>query len=101
MDSIYLLIIFLIGQIVNTNLTFVIWLITLLSSLWATSPIWASEASRARRRERAAKPRVASPLACLSRVYFSRYPPNGELARRLPIVQEAQLFEHRLALTQG
>ena len=26
---------------------------------------------------------VASPLACLSRVYFSRYPPNGELARRL------------------
>ena len=22
-------------------------------------------------------------LACLSRVYFSRYPPNGELARRL------------------
>ena len=35
-------------------------------------------------RERAAKPpAVASPLACLSRVYFSRYPPNGELARRL------------------
>ena len=28
-------------------------------------------------------PAVASPLACLSRVYFSRYPPNGELARRL------------------
>ena len=24
-----------------------------------------------------------SPLACLSCVYFSRYPPNGELARRL------------------
>ena len=42
-------------------------------------------------RERAIEPRsrkgpppaVASPLACLSRVYFSRYPPNGELARRL------------------
>ena len=28
-------------------------------------------------------PAVASPLACLSRVYFSRYPPNGELVRRL------------------
>ena len=26
---------------------------------------------------------VASPLACHSRVYISRYPPNGELARRL------------------
>ena len=26
---------------------------------------------------------VASPLVCLSRVYFLRYPPNGELARRL------------------
>lgn len=24
-----------------------------------------------------------SPLACFSRVYFSRYPPNGELTRRL------------------
>ena len=58
-------------------------------SLRASSPIWASEVSRARARERAAKPRgakrgaVASPLVCLSRVYFSRYPPNGELARRL------------------
>ena len=28
-------------------------------------------------------PAVASPLACLSRVYFSRYPPNGELVHRL------------------
>ena len=27
----------------------------------------------------------ASPVACLSRVYFSRYPPKGELARRLPV----------------
>ena len=27
----------------------------------------------------------ASPLACLSRVYFSRYLPNGELARRLEL----------------
>ena len=26
---------------------------------------------------------VASPVACLSRVYFSRYPPNGGLDRRL------------------
>ena len=32
-------------------------------------------------------PAVASPLACLSRVYFSRYPPNGELARRLIVIQ--------------
>ena len=32
-----------------------------------------------RTREQAAKPRGA----CLLRVYFSRYPPNGELARRL------------------
>ena len=37
-------------------------------SLQASSSIWASEASRARTRER---------------VYFSRYPPDGELARRL------------------
>ena len=45
-------------------------------SLRASSPIWASEASRARTRERAARARGAgaSPLACLSRVYFSRYP---------------------------
>ena len=27
----------------------------------------------------------ASPLACLSRVYFPRYLPNGELARRLKV----------------
>ena len=62
------------------------------ASLRASSPIWASEASRERTRERAAKPRgteerrnllsppplpaFVSPLACLSRVYFSRYPPN-------------------------
>ena len=32
-------------------------------------------------------PAVASPLACLSRVYFSRYPPNVELARRLIVIQ--------------
>ena len=61
-------------------------------SLRASSLIWASEASCARTRERAPKPRgaegpfstlppaLASSLACLSRVYFSRYPPNGELA---------------------
>ena len=37
-------------------------------------------------RERAAKPpplAFRSSLACLSCVYFSRYSPNGELARRL------------------
>ena len=32
----------------------------------------------------------ASPLACLSRVDFSRYPPNGELARRLQSLQQQQ-----------
>ena len=37
-------------------------------SLRASCSIWASEASRARTRER---------------VYFSRYPPDGEVARRL------------------
>ena len=37
-------------------------------SLRASSSIWASEASRARTHER---------------VYFSQYPPDGELARRL------------------
>ena len=31
----------------------------------------------------ARSPAFASPLACLSRVYFSQYLPNGELARRL------------------
>ena len=36
-------------------------------------------------RERAA---VASPLARLSRVYFSGYAPNGELARRLRPVRQ-------------
>ena len=62
------------------------------ASLRASSPIWASEASRERTRERAAKargteerrnllsppplPAFVSPLACLSRVYFSRYLPN-------------------------
>ena len=38
----------------------------------------ASEASRARM-----PPSFAYPLAYLSRVHFSRYPPSGELARRL------------------
>ena len=47
-------------------------------SLRASSPIWASEAGR-----EGSPPAVAPPLACLSRLYFSRYPPNGELARRL------------------
>ena len=67
-------------------------------SLQASSYIWASEASRARTRERAAKTRgaegpffplpqaLASPLARLSRVYFSRYSPNVELALRLVLI---------------
>ena len=32
-------------------------------------------------------PAFASPLACLSRVYFSQYPPNGEPARGLVSVR--------------
>ena len=55
---------------------------------------WVSEASRARTRGRTANMRedeeilsLPQPLLSrlLSRVYFSRYPPNGELARRLYI----------------
>ena len=71
------------------NLLLLCSILSVVNSLRASSPIWESEASRARTCKRAAKPRgaappaVASPLACLSRVYFSRYPPNGELARRL------------------
>ena len=51
---------------------------TLHPSLRASSPIWASETSRARTRERAAKPRGAglARLASLAQI--------GELARRLP-----------------
>ena len=60
------------------------------NSLRASSPVWANETIRARTRERAAKTLLpaafASPLAFLSRVYFSLYPPNGELARRLLFV---------------
>ena len=43
----------------------------------------AKRAASERRSREGPAPAVASPLACLSRVYFSRYPPNGELARRL------------------
>ena len=32
-------------------------------------------------------PVFASPLVCLSRIYFSRYPPNGKFACRLFIVR--------------
>ena len=45
-------------------------------NLLASSPIWDEPRENS-------LPVFASPLACLSRVYFSRYPPNGELARRL------------------
>ena len=38
---------------------------------------------RSEPRENARASGEASPLACLSRVCFSRYPSNGELARRL------------------
>ena len=63
-------------------------------SLRASSPIWSSEASRARTRERAAKPRGAEEsraLPRLSRVYFSRYPANGDLARRIGERREPQV----------
>ena len=43
----------------------------------------AKRAVQERASERRSREGPASPLACLSRVYFSRYPPNGELARRL------------------
>ena len=36
-----------------------------------------------KRRETARASGFASPLACLPRVHFSRYPPNEELARGL------------------
>ena len=55
------------------------------ASLRVGSPIWASETSREGQRKGAppafASP-LASPLACMSRVSFSRYPPDRELARR-------------------
>ena len=40
------------------------------------------------RTKRAAREHASerAPLACLSRIYFSLYPPNGELARRLLFV---------------
>ena len=54
---------------------------------------WAKQAVRERASERSREgpkksslcpaPAFASPLACLSRVHFSWYPSNGELARRL------------------
>ena len=48
------------------------------NSLRASSPVWANKTSRARTRERAANtpraPAFASPVACLSRVYFLLYP---------------------------
>ena len=56
----------------------------------ASSPIWASKVNRARGGPFSlARPAFASPLACLSGVYFSQYPPNGELARRLRTVENA------------
>ena len=50
-------------------------------SLRASSPFWASEAYHARTGE-ATLPRYPR-LRLLSRVYLSRYLPNGELSRRL------------------
>ena len=51
------------------------------------------ERSKLRENERASeRETMPPPLACLSRVYFSRYPPNGQLSRRL---------RTRLSLKQG
>ena len=48
--------------------------------------------------EQAAKPPAfASPLACLSRVYFSRCLPNEELARRLHITFLDTLYNYMYA----
>jgi len=57
-------------------------------SLRASSPIWASEASLARTRERAMKPRGAEERAPCSRV-LARLAQIGELARRLRKIVEA------------
>ena len=81
--------------------------------LRASSPIWASEASREglRKGELATishkfsfvspapppPPAFASPLACLSRVYFSRFFSNGELARRLDD-SKMTIFSHPVVL---
>ena len=47
-------------------------------------------------------PAFASPLACLSSVHFSRYPPNGELARRLFTLKIYRpLFNQSLALLRS
>ena len=53
-------------------------LVLCIYSVRASSPVWANKTSRARTRERAANtpraPAFASPVACLSRVYFLLYP---------------------------
>ena len=41
----------------------------------------------------------ASPLVCLSRVYFSRYPPNGEVARRLQLARPCVCWNLKLIRT--
>ena len=82
-------------------------------SVQASSPIWASEASRARTRE-LAKPRGTKEIRFLPRLsfrvsssvplalHFSRYSPNGELARRPrearrnPVFSLARAYKHRL-----
>ena len=62
----------------------------LIPSLRASSPIWASEASLARTRERAAKPQGSFPRPPRSRVLarLTSHTQIGELARRLLIPYE-------------
>ena len=69
----------------------------------ASKPSYLGERSKPRERARSREgprkglspaPAFASPLACLSRVYFSRYPTNVELARRLSVpLHRARKFE--------
>lgn len=58
----------------------------------ASSPLWASEASRAFSSGEA----VASPLACLS-----RYPPNGQLPCRQATTPKCVVLRRQLIFSQG
>ena len=48
----------------------------------------AMRVTRERPSERRSRAGQRAPLACLPRVYVSRYPPNRELARRLGIQEK-------------
>ena len=48
------------------------------------------------RKPRGGQGAFVSPLVCLSRVYFSRYPSNGELARRLQLAKPCVCWNLKL-----